>query len=357
MKGNDLFMSRCLELAKRGAGMTAPNPMVGAVIVYGDKIIGEGFHRCYGEAHAEVNAIHSLKSKELLKYSTLYVSLEPCSHYGKTPPCAELIIKSGIRRVVIATYDPFPEVAGRGVDMLQKAGIEVITGVMEREAIELNRYFMTAQSKHRPYIILKWAQSRDGFIDRIRTGRQEMPVKLSSSVTQIMLHKLRSEVQAIMVGTNTAILDNPELTVRRWSGKSPLRIVIDLHQKIPGDSKVFDGHHPTLVISNHCSAANNVEYLKVAESPDFMKDILSELYRRNINSVLVEGGASLHNSFIKNDLWDEVRIETAPVELGVGVKAADIENHKDLKPIEKKIIPYYPENNVNKSLLEVFRHT
>jgi diaminohydroxyphosphoribosylaminopyrimidine deaminase/5-amino-6-(5-phosphoribosylamino)uracil reductase len=267
-----------------------------------------------------------------------------------------LIIKSGIRRVVIATYDPFPAVAGRGADMLQKAGIEVITGVMEHEAIELNRYFMTAQSKRRPYIILKWAQSRDGFIDRIRTGRQEMPVKLSSFVTQIMLHKLRSEVQAIMVGTNTAILDNPELTVRHWSGKSPLRIVIDLHRRISKESKIFDGHNPTLVISNHNSMANNIEYLNITGSTDFLKNILSELYRRNINSVLVEGGANLHDSFIKNDLWDEIRIETAPVELGVGVKAADIKNCKDLKPVKKKIIPCYPENGVNKSLLEVFRH-
>jgi diaminohydroxyphosphoribosylaminopyrimidine deaminase/5-amino-6-(5-phosphoribosylamino)uracil reductase len=267
-----------------------------------------------------------------------------------------LIIKSGIPKVVIATYDPFPEVAGRGVDMLQKAGIEVVTGVMACEAIELNKYFMTAQCKHRPYIILKWAQSRDGFIDRLRTSDSEKPVKFSSSVTQIMLHKLRSEVQAIMIGTNTAVLDNPELTVRHWSGKSPLRIAIDLHQRIPENSKLFDGNHPTLVISNHHSTANALEYLKVAESPDFLKDILALLYRRGINSVLVEGGASLHNSFIKNDLWEEIRIETAPFKLKAGVKAADIKNCEDLILIEKKIIPYYCEKNESQSILAIYRH-
>jgi diaminohydroxyphosphoribosylaminopyrimidine deaminase/5-amino-6-(5-phosphoribosylamino)uracil reductase len=353
---NELFMKRCLELAQRGMGFTAPNPMVGAVLVCGDKIIGEGFHRCCGEAHAEVNAINSVKNKKLLKDSTLYVNLEPCSHYGKTPPCAELIIKSGIPQVVIATHDPFPEVAGKGINMLQKAGIETITGIMEREAIELNRYFMTAQYKHRPYIILKWAQSKDGFIDRIRTSDSEKPVKLSSSITQIMLHKLRSEVQAIMIGTNTAVLDNPELTVRHWSGKLPLRIVIDRHQRIPENSRFFDGNSPALVISDQNLISNGAEYLKVTESPDFLKDILSILYKRGINSLLVEGGAKLHSSFIKNDLWEEIRIETVPFRLGSGIRAADIKNCKDLKLIEKKIIPHYRKGNENKSLLEVYVH-
>jgi diaminohydroxyphosphoribosylaminopyrimidine deaminase/5-amino-6-(5-phosphoribosylamino)uracil reductase len=356
MAVNKLYMKRCLELAKAASGLVAPNPMVGSVLVYGDKIIGEGFHCCCGEAHAEVNAVHSVKDRELLKKSTLYVSLEPCSHYGKTPPCTELIIKSGIPKVVIATHDPFPEVAGRGVDILQKAGIEVITGVMEHEAVELNRYFMTAQCKHRPYIILKWAQSRDGFIDRFRTDNSEKPVMLSSSITQIMLHKLRSEVQAIIVGTNTAVLDNPELTVRNWSGKSPLRIVIDRHRRIPANSNLLDGNNPALVFSNRNAVTNSVEYLRIEESPDFLKDILAVLYRRGIHSLLVEGGASLHNSFIKEGLWDEIRIETAPVELKAGVMAADIKNCKDLRLIEKKIIPRHHKKDESQSLLEIYRH-
>jgi diaminohydroxyphosphoribosylaminopyrimidine deaminase/5-amino-6-(5-phosphoribosylamino)uracil reductase len=357
MKVNDLFMKRCLELARGGRGLTAPNPMVGAVIVCGDTIIGEGFHRCHGEAHAEVNAINSVKNKELLKDSTLYVNLEPCSHYGKTPPCAELIIKSGIPRVAIASLDPYPEVSGRGVKMLQNAGTDVVTGILEHEAITLNRYFMTAHSQQRPFVILKWAQSRDGFIDRTRRSDSEKPVRFSSSITQIMLHKLRSDVQAIMVGTNTAVLDNPELTVRLWNGKSPLRIVIDRHQRIPENSKLLDGKYPTLVISNHSSVAHHVEYVKIPESPDFLKIILSLLYRRGINSVLVEGGANLHNSFIKNDLWDEIRIETAPFNLEAGVRAADIKICKDLTLSEREMIPFYCKKGADRSLLEVYKHS
>jgi diaminohydroxyphosphoribosylaminopyrimidine deaminase/5-amino-6-(5-phosphoribosylamino)uracil reductase len=350
---NDLFMKRCLELARGGRGFAAPNPMVGAVIVCEDRIIGEGFHRCFSEAHAEVNAIESVKNKELLKDSMLYVSLEPCSHYGKTPPCAELIIKSGIPHVVVACLDPYPKVSGRGVEMLQSAGIEVITGILEREAVELNRYFMTAHSKQRPYIILKWAQSKDGFIDRFRTHYSERPVKLSSSVTQIMLHKLRSEVQAIMVGTNTAFLDNPSLTVRHWTGESPLRIVIDKDLKIPAGSNLLDGINPTLVItSKNAESKNNIEYMKVEN----LRNLMKILYIRGINSLLVEGGARLHNSFITDDLWDEIRIETAPFSLKTGVRAANIEKCKDFIRSEKKIIFHSHKKGLNQSLLKVYRN-
>ncbi|MDR2473665.1 MAG: bifunctional diaminohydroxyphosphoribosylaminopyrimidine deaminase/5-amino-6-(5-phosphoribosylamino)uracil reductase RibD, partial [Tannerella sp.] len=242
------FIQRCLELASHGAGNVAPNPMVGAVIVHNGLIIGEGFHRRYGEAHAEVNAIASVKDESLLKESTLYVNLEPCSHYGKTPPCAQLIIEKQIPRVVIACEDPFEAVAGRGVKMLREAGIEVVTGVMESEAKALNKYFITAHTKRRPYIILKWAESADGFVDKIRNDRSEPPVKLSSTLTRMLVHKLRSDVQAIMVGTNTAILDNPSLKVSHWVGKSPVRIVFDRYGRIPHDSKLFDGTAETIVI-------------------------------------------------------------------------------------------------------------
>ena len=345
-------MKRCLDLAKGGKGLTAPNPMVGAVIVYDDRIIGEGFHRRYGEAHAEVNAINSVKDKTLLKNSTLYVSLEPCSHYGKTPPCAESIVQWGIPRVVAASLDPYPKVSGRGVKILQDAGIEVITGVLEQEAIALNRYYMTAHQKKRPYIILKWAQSEDGFLDKIRTDASEKPVQLSSPVSQIMLHKLRSEIQAIMVGANTALLDNPSLTVRRWTGKSPLRIVTDRNLKIPAGSHLLDGMTPTLVITNKNSVnRQNMEFLNVENLPE----LLQVLHARNINSLLIEGGATLHYSFINADLWDEIIIETVSETLGSGVKAAELKNCKDLQLFYKKKIPFFAENKIKSSLLYIYR--
>ena len=213
-------MRRCLQLAALGRGHVSPNPMVGAVVVHKGKIIGEGYHRRCGEAHAEVNAIRSVKNEELLRESTIYVSLEPCSHYGKTPPCCKLIIEKQIPRVVMACFDPFPEVSGRGVRMLREAGVEVITGILEEEAIRLNSHFMTVQKFHRPYILLKWAQSSDGFIDRMRSC-SESPVLFSNAVTLTSVHRLRAEYDAILVGTRTALYDDPSLTVRYWSGKTP----------------------------------------------------------------------------------------------------------------------------------------
>ena len=219
MEISEKYMSRCLDLAKNGLGNVAPNPMVGAVIVRDGVIIGEGYHRCYGASHAEVNAIAAVRDEALLRDSTMYVNLEPCTHYGKTPPCAELIIVKKIPRVVIACPDPFPEIAGRGINRLREAGVAVVAGVMEREATALNRFFMCLHKKRRPYVILKWAQSEDGFLDRKRTDGSTAPVMLSTPVTRMLVHKLRSEVQAIMIGTNTAILDNPSLTVRYWAGR------------------------------------------------------------------------------------------------------------------------------------------
>ncbi|EJX05371.1 riboflavin biosynthesis protein RibD [gut metagenome] len=316
------FMARCIELARCGAGYVSPNPMVGAVVVYDGKIIGEGFHRRCGEAHAEVNAIASVVDKSLLRDSTLYVSLEPCSHYGKTPPCAELIINMGIPRVVVGCMDPFPEVSGRGVRMLRVAGVEVVTGVMEREARELNHAFMTLQQEDRPYVILKWAQSEDGFIDMKREDASTPAVRLSTSFTTRMVHKLRSEVSAIMVGRRTASLDNPSLNVREWVGNSPVRVLLDRRLSVPTSYRLFDGSIKSLVFTE-MSAQNmdNLEYVTIDFSSPVIPQVLRELAMRKLDSLLVEGGACLINSFVESGLWDEARVEIAPICLGDGVVA------------------------------------
>jgi riboflavin biosynthesis protein ribD len=316
------YMARCIELARGGEGNTAPNPMVGAVIVHKGKIIGEGFHRKCGEAHAEVNAVASVRDEALLRDSTIYVSLEPCSHYGKTPPCAELIIRKGIPRVVVGTLDPFPEVSGRGVRMLREAGIEVVTGVLEEEARALNPAFMTFQIRKRPYVYLKWAQSADGFMDIRREDASVPSVLLSSAETLRRVHRLRSEVEAIMVGTRTALLDNPSLTVRHWAGRSPVRVVLDRTLKLPVGSHLLDGAVPTLVFTAvEVESRPNVEYVQIDFGQEVLSQVLQYLYGQNLNSLMVEGGAELLESFLDAGLWDEAWVETAPVVLGAGVKA------------------------------------
>lgn len=316
------YMARCIELARGGEGNTAPNPMVGAVIVHKGKIIGEGFHRKCGEAHAEVNAVASVRDEALLLDSTIYVSLEPCSHYGKTPPCAELIIKKGIPRVVVGTLDPFPEVSGRGVRMLREAGVEVVTGVLEEEARTLNPAFMTFQIRKRPYVYLKWARSADGFMDVRREDATESPVLLSSAETLRRVHRLRSEVAAIMVGTRTALLDNPSLTVRHWAGQSPVRVVLDRTLKLPAGSHLLDGMVRTLVFTAaEVESRPNVEYVRIDFEQEVLPQVLQYLYEQNLNSLMVEGGAGLLDSFLDAGLWDEAWVETAPAVLGAGVKA------------------------------------
>jgi len=303
-------MHRCLELAQKGAGEVAPNPMVGAVIVCNGEIIGEGYHEKYGEAHAETNAIDAVKDKSLLSKSTLYVNLEPCSHYGKTPPCALRIIDCGIPRVVIGHGDPFPKVAGGGVKMLRENGIEVITDVLHAECAEINKRFFTFHEKKRPYIILKWAQSADGFIDKIRENANEKPVKISNETTSQLNHKLRTEESAIMVGTRTALLDNPKLVARLAEGKNPVRVVIDRSLKIPKNYNLFNDEAETLVFQT-----------------SILPQILSELYHRNLTSLIVEGGSMLLQSFIDEDLWDEIYVETAEnLWLKNGVKSPELKN-------------------------------
>jgi diaminohydroxyphosphoribosylaminopyrimidine deaminase/5-amino-6-(5-phosphoribosylamino)uracil reductase len=339
--------------------------MVGAVIVRDRLIIGEGYHRRYGEAHAEVNAIASVRDETLLRDATMYVSLEPCSHYGKTPPCAELIIRKGIPRVVVACPDPFPEIAGRGIRMLRDAGVEVVTGVMEREATALNRFFMTLHEKRRPYVILKWAQSEDGFIDGRRGGREEAPALLSTPVTRLMVHKLRSEVQAIMVGTNTAVLDNPSLTVRYWAGASPLRVTIDNHARISGNARLFDGNPPALIYrkreedAEDCTAVRsspggNREYVTIDDSAHFLQKIVADLHARNIGSLLVEGGARLHRSFLEEDIWDALIVETAPARLGRGVPAVDFRAYYGVQRSAVKTVPSFHPDDGKTSLIETY---
>ncbi len=322
MQIEEKFMARCIELAQHGAGHAAPNPMVGAVVVHQGVIIGEGFHRRCGEAHAEVNAIASVKDESLLRDATIYVSLEPCSHYGKTPPCAELIIRKGIPRVVVGCLDSFPAVSGRGVRMLREAGVEVVTGVLEKEARALNEVFMTFQTEKRPFVTLKWAESADGYMDINRTDRTIPPVVFSNAVTTARVHKYRSESAAILVGTHTALLDNPSLTVRRWAGKSPVRLVIDREGLLPNDLHLFDGSHPTIVFTSHPKENRpGVEYIQVDFKMSLVYQILQCLAERNMTSLLVEGGASILQQFIDAGLWDQAVVEKSTLYLGDGVKA------------------------------------
>ena len=338
---DELYMMRCLQLAAMAEGQTSPNPMVGAVIVHDGKIIGEGYHHRAGEPHAEPNAIASVKDESLLREATMYVSLEPCSHWGKTPPCADLIVRKGLKRVVIATLDPNPKVAGRGVKILQDAGIEVTVGVMEKEARWLNRRFMTVQEKHRPYVILKWAETADGIIDVCRKEKGSGPIKISNSVTKTLNHQVRVEEDAIMVATKTALLDDPHLTVTKWTGRNPVRVLLDRSLRVPADYRIFDDAARTIVFTNaQCTTrglepwrkmhnaqyadpsvlrtpplkqgrniGDNVEFVGIDFEGDVVKAVMDELYKRGIMSIIIEGGAQWLQTVIDSGLWDEARVE------------------------------------------------
>ena len=302
-------MRRCIQLAKLGAGYTAPNPMVGAILVYNDRIIGEGYHEKFGEAHAEVNCINSVSEadRNLINKSTLYVSLEPCSHFGKTPPCADLILQRNIPHVIIGCSDTFEKVNGGGIQKLTAAGVQVETDVLKEECINLNKRFFVYHKQKRPYIILKWAESNDGFI----AGEDGKPRKISNEYTNMLTHKWRSEEAAILVGTNTAITDNPSLTVRNWFGKNPIRIVIDKHLKLSKSAVVFNTVVKTIIFnSQKTEQVNNIFFHKIADEENFVEEILEYLYLSNILSCIVEGGAKTHQSFIDKGFWDEARIIT-----------------------------------------------
>ena len=318
------YMRRALQLARLGAGHTSPNPMVGAVIVTPDgSIIGEGWHRQCGEAHAEVNAIASVADSNQLKECTLFVTLEPCSHYGKTPPCARLILERGIPRVVVGCLDPFVKVSGRGVAMLREAGVEVVTGVLEKECRDLNRRFMTAHTTGRPWVQLKWAQTADGFI-ALPPEAGENPLRMSTPVTMRLMHRQRSLCDAIVVGANTARIDNPSLTTRYWPGSSPLHVVLSRDLSIPDNISLLTDGLPTIIYngvkSETCGA---VEYVKMDTANPMAW--LEDLYRRGVTSVMVEGGTMVLQGLIDASAWDEARIETSPRRVGQGVSAPVIQ--------------------------------
>lgn len=334
---DEAFMRRCIQLARKGILHAAPNPTVGAVIVRDGRIIGEGWHRRCGQAHAEVNAVGAVADKALLRGATIYVSLEPCSHWGKTPPCARLLVECGFARVVVGCVDPFAKVHGAGIAILREAGIKVDVGICEDECRALIRRFATFQEMRRPYVILKWAQSSDGCIDALRTAdeaaRGIRPVVLSTPVTRMLVHKLRAECQAIAVGTRTALLDDPTLTVRHWAGPNPLRVVIDREGRLPRSLHVMDGTVPTVICTDNPRGLDipGLEEMQMHRTDDgsaatgegtLPQAILTELHRRGIQTLLVEGGARTLQSFIDAGLWDEARIETNPaITIGDGVAA------------------------------------
>lgn len=316
-------MRRALQLAAFGRGKVSPNPMVGAVIVDAQgRIIGEGYHRRYGGPHAEVNAVNSVADESLLRDSTIYVTLEPCSHYGKTPPCAKLLIDKCLTRVVVGTLDPFPKVSGRGVAMLRDAGIEVVTGVLDEECRAINRRFMTAHKNQRPYVLLKWAESADGYLDAVRTaGDGGEPCVISNSLSSLFMHSGRAAVDAILVGAGTVAMDNPSLTVRRWNcRKQPLRVVLDARLSSPLRSKLLTDGLPTIVYNSSVDkTVGAVEYVQL-DTTD-IGALLADLYRRGITSLMVEGGACVLKQFIAADKWDEARVETGTGIFGGGVVA------------------------------------
>lgn len=315
MEIDERFMRRALQLAECGRPYASPNPMVGAVIVRNRHIIGEGYHRRCGEGHAEVNAVASVSDKSLLRDSTMYVTLEPCSHYGKTPPCAKLIIDMHIPQVVVGCLDPFSLVAGRGIKMLRDAGVEVAVGVLEADCRELNRKFFTAHLLHRPYVTLKWAQSADGYLD-VRRLPSEPAMRFSTPLSALEVHRLRSLNDAIMVGSSTVIADNPKLNVRHTSGRQPIKVVVDRRGRVPSDAQVFFSGRVIYFSSvNRRDLPDNVEIILVSE-PEPVSAMLSRLYDMGITSVLVEGGVSLLRSFVDDELYDCARIEISHINLG-----------------------------------------
>jgi diaminohydroxyphosphoribosylaminopyrimidine deaminase/5-amino-6-(5-phosphoribosylamino)uracil reductase len=306
------YMQRCLQLAAMSSGTVAPNPMVGCVIVRNDTILAESYHIQYGGPHAEVNAISQIKDKEVLKQCTLYVNLEPCSHYGKTPPCADLIVSLGIPRVVTGMADPNPLVAGRGIAKLKEAGVEVINGIAEDECRWLNRRFVCFHEKHRPYVLLKWAQSLDGYIDKTRTEGEAPHINwISHEYTRILVHKWRSEEQAVMTGARTVLMDNPQLSVRDWAGPNPVRIVIDSKGSLPSSCRVFDTQAETWVFAPADKFYGaNVRCIVTDFKGQYQAFILDTLYSNNIISVMIEGGSQTIAGFAAADLWDEARVFT-----------------------------------------------
>ena len=341
MKTHEHFIDKCIRLARKGALDVSPNPMVGCVIVNDGEIIGEGYHKEYGKNHAEVNAINSVKDKSVLKNSILYVNLEPCCHHGKTPPCTDLIIKYNIPKVVIGCIDTFSKVSGQGIKKLKDNSVDVIYGVLEKDCIELNKRFFCYHIKKRPYIILKWAKSKDNFIAPIN---QEKPFWMTCEKSKKLVHSWRAEEDAILVGRKTVVVDNPSLTVRMCEGKNPIRIVIDKELSLNEKSNVFDDQAETIVFNNIKSAIVDKTTYLIADFNNLNQDILNQLYNRDILSLIIEGGAITINSFIEKNLYDEIRVFTTDKILKKGINSPEL---PDINSIETSII--------NNDKLEVYK--
>lgn len=328
MNIHEKYIKRCIELAENGFGTTYPNPMVGSVIVYENQIIGEGWHKKAGEPHAEVNAIRSVKDKSLLKKATIYVSLEPCSHFGKTPPCCDLIIEHKIPNVIVGTVDPNEKVAGNGIKKLIAAGANVTVGVLEKECNELNKRFFTFHQKKRPYIILKWAESQDGFLSPEKVIDQDRkPIWITNQYSRQLVHKWRSEEQAILVGTQTVIDDNPKLNTRDWSGNNPVRVVLDKNNRITKESFVFDNSVKTIVFTKSTTALSteNTNFEIIDFDQNIIPQILDVLHQNQIQSIIIEGGLQTLQSFIDQNIWDEARIFIGKTSFEKGTNTPNIQ--------------------------------
>lgn len=343
LKMNDeVYIQRCIELAGKASGNTYPNPMVGSVIVHEGKIIGEGYHYKAGEPHAEINAINSVKNKNLIPESTIYVSLEPCAHYGKTPPCALKIVELGFKKVVIGAMDSHDKVNGKGKKIIQDAGIEVVSGVLEKECLDLNKRFFTYHQKKRPYIVLKWAESADRFMDK-----DFKPTQISNTLTKQFVHQLRSNEHSILIGTMTAMRDNPSLTTREISGRSPIRILIDIDLKVPQHYNIYNNDAETLVFNSiKNDEEGNVKFIKTSRE-NFIENMLKTLHERQIQSVIVEGGGLVLQQFIDAGLWDEaIVIKNNNLVLENGTKAPKFENEaSEIQDFRDNIIEFHFRKN------------
>ncbi|MBA6315472.1 bifunctional diaminohydroxyphosphoribosylaminopyrimidine deaminase/5-amino-6-(5-phosphoribosylamino)uracil reductase RibD [Cellulophaga baltica] len=347
MKIHEFYILRCIQIAQNGLGTTAPNPMVGAVVVHKNKIIGEGYTSPYGGSHAEVNAINSVKDKGLLSESTIYVTLEPCSHYGKTPPCADLILKHHIKNVVVGLLDPHKKVAGQGIQKLRDAGCQVTVGVLEKECREHHKRFLTFQEKKRPYLILKWAETRDGFIAPAHHLRAEekQAFWITNPYSRQLVHQWRAEEQAILVGTNTVLADNPKLNVRSWTGRNPIRIIIDRNLKIDASYHVLDKTVKTIVftaVSDETKYKPDAAYLLIDFSKEIAAQICEALYLQNIQSILIEGGQRTLQTFIDENLWDEARVFVGNSTFKNGIKAPSLVGTlKETNTLDQDILNLY----------------
>lgn len=351
MNIHEFYIKRCIKLAKNGLGNTYPNPMVGSVIVADGKIIGEGYTSPAGQNHAEVNAIQSVKDTSLLKNATIYVTLEPCSHFGKTPPCADLIIKNKIPNVVIGALDTNEKVCGRGIQKLMEAGCNVTIGILEDECREANKGFFTFQEKKRPYIILKWAESADGFISPQQLTEKREPFWITGETSRQLVHKWRAEEHAILVGTTTVIKDNPKLNTRDWKGNSPSRFIIDRKLKTPKDSFVLDDtQHTVFIIDKNTDTPStlfkNTSFERIDFEKDVTKQIINVLYKNNIQSIIIEGGSKTLQSFINVGLWDEARVFKGKVIFNKGTEAPDINVSK-----------LFSEEKIASDILKIYKNT